>query len=88
MYIGEVKLASMIHFLTGFRIAALVMLAVDEEHRELYEQVVVEHGWKWTPKHFSWQMTKRGWSPEKSVDELLAIEIDFWRRVIAEKRQA
>jgi hypothetical protein len=84
LYIGRMEHELMERLLWGFKIGCFAAGDVDdgfEKHLEVSRQVIAEHGWEVLAISPSREMKERDLSEEAIIDELLAIEIDIWRRL-------
>lgn len=82
MYTGTDDPAAMVIFLGGFRAGCQLFgpkeMSIHSDN--LYENVVVEHGWEWTSRHPWHEMRERGLSSTEIIQEILGIELEVWKR--------
>ena len=83
MFVGTHDVARVIDLLTGFGVGVLATLNRDWDH-DLRVQVIKSRGWKWTPDHISHQMVAKGMSADEIISELVDIEGDVLKRILAE----
>lgn len=67
------------NFLHGFR-TACAMLGIQPPSESLYQATVVERGWKWSSLAPVKEMGDAGLDAESIAHELIAIEIEVWKK--------
>ena len=85
MYIGELNAKLMEYFINGFNVgcfASNIDERINFNHSISKSKVLIERGWGAGVFSPLKDMTVRGIPDEAIIDELLAIEIDTWRRII------
>jgi hypothetical protein len=82
---GETELAPAT-FLSGLHEGLMLFGAIQEQaHVPLFEQVKRERGWtEETPDFFHYLKNERGFSDQDATTELLTIEIEAWKKRLAE----
>lgn len=83
MYVGCNDVERMVHFLNGFRVALAALLGLELQYA-VRRQIEESRGWSHDAMHVYHRMVEQGMSPEQVIDELVAIEIDVWRRLAEE----
>ncbi len=78
VYIG-VDLSRIISFLDGVH-AVCQTIGIQCGYGPMYEQVMTERGWTYSPKGPWQEMKERGLSDTDIVDEIINIEIEVLRR--------
>ncbi|MBI5957464.1 MAG: hypothetical protein HY866_01925 [Chloroflexi bacterium] len=73
-------------FLDGFRLA-LEMLSAMGVPTSFYKEALAERGWEWSLAAPLAEMQQRGLTEEEKVEELLTIEIEAWKKVLAQIEQ-
>lgn len=69
-------------FLSGFN-SACQLFGLETPRggdSEIYKDVVQEHGWEWSASGPWREMHKKGMKNTEIIDEVLAIEIETWKR--------
>jgi hypothetical protein len=81
-YFGKMEPDIARNFLDGFSLSAGVVLGNDQEaHFRNLEKALNQRGWKFVALGVVPQMKKKRFSAEKIIDELIAIEIEYWRQI-------
>jgi hypothetical protein len=79
--IGQGNIPAVRHFIDGIHAACRALnVHNDEGDRKFFEEVVIERGWEYGPSGLWEEMRERGLSEEAIVQELLAIELEVWKR--------
>jgi hypothetical protein len=87
MYFGHEEPRAAITFLGGFSTAAGVALAWNWECRfDVRQKVTIGRGWEWTSTGPHHQMASKGWLPSKIVAELIELEAEYIRQMMAASR--
>jgi hypothetical protein len=71
---------AVMNWIYGFNCACGVFGLKSDEY-QLSEQIAIDRGWKWNALGAIPSMRERGLSGDEIGDELLCIEIEFWKRV-------
>jgi hypothetical protein len=88
MYFGKYDPDIAEHFLYGFSLAASAMLNRDHgADLNLKEKVLKERGWKLSAERLHRQMVKRKMSSQEVVEELITIELYYWKQIETEMSQ-
>lgn len=72
-----------VNFLWGFHLACYA-LGLATERDQLYNSVQSEHGWEINAMHPAGKMQEAGLNQEEVIHELLAMELETWRKVYDE----
>ena len=84
MYIGGYDVDAAWHFCNGVEAACWAF--GEKGQMPLRWQVLQERGWNTdTARHFSHEMKQRGLTGQAMVEELFDVEIEVWRRVVADQ---
>lgn len=85
MYIGAAEPARVESFVLGIQVACCVLgedASPGLTANELKRQVISERGWKWPVQGLVFHLRQRGLSDAQIVDELFAIELECWKRIL------
>lgn len=80
MYFSD-EFSAAINFITGFETACRVLFSELERTTEVVQDVLAERGWQGNSTGFLWkEMETQGLEQSAIIEELLAIEIEIWKR--------
>jgi hypothetical protein len=70
-------------FLKGMVFMAVHVELIDyERYKRLYREVATSYGWTWIANPFYLQMVDQGIEDDQIIDNLMAVEIEVWEKLL------